>query len=172
VKRCKLCGESKPLDHFYSSKGARDGRRPECKACNLARRKAWYSKRRERDIERVKQWRAANPERYAERMRRYRESGKKAIADRKSYLKRTYGLTVEEYEAMLAAQGGVCFICRETPGDLPLHVDHDHVTGEVRKLLCVRCNNALGLFQESPQLFQAAADYLRARDHDALARQK
>jgi hypothetical protein len=63
-------------------------------------------------------------------------------------------------------------ICRETPGDLPLHVDHDHASGAVRKLLCVRCNNALGLFQASPQLFQAAADYLRARDHDGLARPK
>ncbi len=102
-----------------------------------------------------------------------KESGRKSIANRKSYLKRTYGLTVEEYDAMLAAQGCVCFFCRETPGDLPLHVDHDHATGAVRGLLCSRCNNnALGLFQESPHLFQAAADYPRARDHEMLAKPK
>jgi hypothetical protein len=171
VKRCKQCGEAKPLNEFYRDKACRDGLRPECKACNLARRKAAYRANPTPVIERAKQWQADNPDRYAERQRAYRESGRKAIADRKSYLKRTYGLTVEEYDAMLAAQGGVCFICRETPGDLPLHVDHDHVTGEVRKLLCIRCNNALGLFQESPQLFQAAADYLRARDRD-LAKPK
>jgi hypothetical protein len=131
-----------------------------------------YASNRTREVNRVRAWQRANPERYARRQREYKESGRKAIADRKSYLKRTYGLTVEQYEAMLDAQGGVCFICRETPGDLPLHVDHDHASGGLRKLLCIRCNNALGLFQESPQLFQAAADYLRARDHDVLARPK
>jgi Autographiviridae endonuclease VII len=169
VKRCKQCDETKPLDDFYRDSGCRDGHRPECKRCNLARRKAAYRADPAPVIERAKRWQAENPERYAQRQREYRESGKKAIADRKSHLKRKYGLTVEQYEAMLDAQGGVCFICRETPGDLPLHVDHDHTTGDVRGLLCIRCNNALGLFQESPALFQAAADYLRARDHDAMA---
>jgi hypothetical protein len=172
VKRCLHCDKIKALDEFYVDRGARDGHRPECKPCTAARRKAWYASNRTREVDRVRAWQRANPERYAQRQQEYKESGKKAIADRKSYLKRTYGLTVERYEAMLDAQGGVCFICRETPGDLPLHVDHDHVTGELRKLLCIRCNNALGLFQESPQLFQAAADYLRARDHGMLARPK
>jgi Autographiviridae endonuclease VII len=169
VKRCLHCDEAKPLTEFYVDRGARGGRRPECRSCTAARRKAWYEANRQREVDRVRAWQEANPERYAERQREYRESGRKAIANRKSHLKRKYGLTVEQYEAMLDAQGGVCFICRETPGDLPLHVDHDHTTGDVRGLLCIRCNNALGLFQESPALFQAAADYLRARDHDAMA---
>jgi hypothetical protein len=172
VKRCSVCGIDKPLDAFYANRGSRDGYRNDCKACNLERRKAAYRANPRPTIERELRWRKAYPEDYAKRQREYRESGRKAIADRKSYLKRTYGLTVEQYEAMLDAQGGVCFICRETPGDLPLHVDHDHASGGLRKLLCIRCNNALGLFQESPQLFQAAADYLRARDHDVSARPK
>jgi hypothetical protein len=109
-------------------------------------------------------WQKANPERYALRQREYATTGRKAIADRKSHLKRKYGITPAEYDAMLAAQGGVCLICREKPGDLPLHVDHDHETGAVRSLLCVRCNNALGLFQESRDLFRAAAEYLDYRD--------
>jgi hypothetical protein len=87
-----------------------------------------------------------------------------AIADRKSHLKRKYGLTPQRHDEILEAQAGVCFLCREKPGDLPLHVDHDHTTGAVRSLLCVRCNNAIGLFQEAPHLFKAAADYLAYRD--------
>jgi hypothetical protein len=69
---------------------------------------------------------------------------------------------------MLDAQGGVCAICHEKPGDLTLHVDHDHATGAVRRLLCVRCNNALGLFAESQELFQHAANYLDDYDAEAI----
>ena len=69
--------------------------------------------------------------------REYAESGKKKISDRKSHLKRKYGLTLEEYDAMLEAQGGVCAICGEPrPEERTLHVDHDHETGAIRGLLC------------------------------------
>jgi hypothetical protein len=164
VKTCKHCGETKPLDDFYTDRAAQDGRRPECKACNLARRKAAYRANPRRAIERALQWQADNRERYRATQREYVASGKKAIANRKSHRKRKYGLTVEQYDAMLDAQGGVCAICSDKPSDLTLHVDHHHETGAVRKLLCVRCNNALGLFQESNELFQAAADYLNCHD--------
>jgi hypothetical protein len=167
MKQCKHCGVTKPLGDFYTDKKARDGRRPECKQCNLARRAAAYRANPRPAIERALRWQAENAERYAQRQRDYAASGRKAIANRKSHLKRKYGLTPQQYDEMLAAQGGVCFICRDKPGDLPLHVDHDHVTGEVRALLCIRCNNALGLFQESEELFVAAAEYLAYRD-DAL----
>jgi hypothetical protein len=164
VKRCKHCGETKALEDFYTDRKARDGRRPECKVCNLARRKAAYLRNPQAVIERAKRWQRDNPERYAERQREYKESGRKAIANRKSHLKRKYGLTTEQYTAMLKRQRGRCAICRDFPGDLPLHVDHDHTTGAVRGLLCIRCNNALGLFRESHDLFRQAADYLYKHD--------
>ena len=64
-------------------------------------------------------------------------------------------------ERMLEAQGGVCAICRKPrPENRTLHVDHDHKTGRIRGLLCFRCNNALGDFEEQWELFQLAADYL------------
>jgi len=126
-------------------RGGRDGRRPECKACNLAMRKAKYREDPRPHIERAQRWRDANRERHLENQRRYAADGRKQLANRKSHLKRKYGLTVEEYDAMLAAQGGVCAICRRPPRDgSALHVDHDHATGEVRGLLCFTCNNALG----------------------------
>ena len=92
-------------------------------------------------------------------------SGGKRIADRKSYLKRKYGMTVEQYDAMLKAQGGGCFICGRPPReDISLHVDHDHSTGRVRGILCFCCNNALADFKEDPQLLQKAITYLAAHD--------
>jgi hypothetical protein len=80
-----------------------------------------------------------------------------------------FGLTVEDYQAMLAAQGGVCAICGTPPTDRRrLAVDHNHETGAVRGLLCVPCNQALGRFKDSPDVLAAAAMYL-LRHENALA---
>ncbi len=57
-------------------------------------------------------------------------------------------------------QGGGCAICGKRPGKVSLHVDHDHETGEVRGLLCVGCNNALGQFRDDLELLARASDYL------------
>lgn len=57
-------------------------------------------------------------------------------ARHRGYVERTYGISGEEYEALLTWQGGRCFICQEMPRSQRLAVDHDHVTGAVRGLLC------------------------------------
>lgn len=74
-----------------------------------------------------------------------------------------YGLTQEQYEAMLAEQDGRCAICRspDWPGkDRRPHVDHCHKTGKIRALLCGKCNNGLGNYDDDPARLRAAADYL------------
>lgn len=85
---------------------------------------------------------------------------------RNNNLKRKYGMTSEEYEAMSAEQGHVCAICGE-PETLVrkgqaerLSVDHCHTTGEVRGLLCAHCNHGIGKFKDSPELLRAALAYL------------
>lgn len=56
---------------------------------------------------------------------------------------KTYGVTGDEYEALLQRQGGKCAICRARPRSKRLAVDHNHTTGAVRGLLCSRCNHDL-----------------------------
>lgn len=78
-------------------------------------------------------------------------------------LMRRYGIGADDFDRMLAEQGGVCAICgREGPE----HVDHSHDTGEVRGILCFNCNGGLGQFRDSADTLRAAAEYLDARDPD------
>jgi len=77
---------------------------------------------------------------------------------RDGLLKRKYGITLEQYEAMHRKQGGVCAICGQTEtalhvrgGAKRLAVDHDAITGVVRGLLCQRCNLNIGQWNHSPE---------------------
>lgn len=75
------------------------------------------------------------------------------------YLRATYGLTLEQYQEMVLSQCGSCAICGDVPGR-PLFVDHDHKTGEVRALLCLACNSALGQLKDDPRRALRASEYL------------
>ena len=174
MKRCRICLETKPLSEFYKANGTVDGVRGECKPCNLAEKRAKTALNPQPNRDRVRAWALANPEKVKERVARMTGSERKKLVDRKSYLKRTYGLTIEQYEEMYEAQGGVCYICKKPrPEDRTLHVDHDHATGEIRGLLCFRCNNALGDFDDDYELLQNAADYLdRDPELDGLAQER
>ena len=81
---------------------------------------------------------------------------------RKSYLKRTYGLTPDAYDSMLIGQGGVCAGCGSLPPEgKNLFVDHNHTTGEVRGLLCNNCNRAVGNMHDDPNIAATLSEYLR-----------
>lgn len=88
------------------------------------------------------------------------------VNKRKHYnrvLLKKYGWTIEEWESVLASQGGGCAICRCTPEQQTkmFAVDHNHETGKNRGILCGRCNVALGLLGDSADVIDAAAAYLR-----------
>ena len=74
---------------------------------------------------------------------------------------RTYGIGRDGYDLLYAAQGGTCAICQRATGRTRrLSVDHDHVTGEVRGLLCRPCNDMLGHARDNYRMFVRAASYL------------
>ena len=105
-----------------------------------------------------------------DRKNEQRRTDPKQVARIRSYNRKVqlarYGLTPEEFDAKLEAQGGMCAVCGKPPkpdgirAASQLHQDHDHLTGLNRDLLCSTCNYGLGQFKDDPALLRAAADYI------------
>ena len=92
--------------------------------------------------------------------REYRKRNKEQFAAYER--KKLYGITQEEFEALLLKQDNVCGICREPFKDtFNRHVDHDHSTGEIRGILCADCNRGLGCFKDSPDILDRAKAWLK-----------
>lgn len=106
--------------------------------------------------------RYANDAEYrAECIRLSKQRDKESIRDYR--LRKSFGITAAEYDALLAEQQGGCAICgtSESAGvSQRLHVDHDHESGDVRGLLCSECNLGLGKFRDNPDLLRIAIEYL------------
>lgn len=145
---------------------------------------AWIEQRKAERATYQAEWRKANAQHKREYQRDYykdperREQHRKDMRDRyhadperkrASDLKHKYGITLADYAAMLAAQGGGCAICgRHDPGGRPrtdgtitMAVDHDHITGKLRGLLCRRCNVILGKSEDDVALLSKAIAYLQ-----------
>jgi hypothetical protein len=77
--------------------------------------------------------------------------------------KRKYGLSQDDFNAMLEKQGMACAVCHKNvwPGKRLSHIDHDHKTGKVRGILCSHCNTALGLMNDSLDIIKAMEGYVR-----------
>lgn len=133
-KTCVRCGCEKPIEQFSWRNGGKY-RKSRCRICEAAR---------------SKEWRTKNPE-------------KQQALNRKNGLRIHHGISLEVYNKMLADQDGCCAICGDEPTNpnRPLAVDHDHSTGQTRKLLCDRCNPGLGYFQDSIKRLQSAIRYLK-----------
>ena len=160
MKTCKKCQLVKPFEEFYRDAGMRDGYRNDCKACNAAASRLRYQANPEAAIARVKRWQQENADRVNAYHRTRRSDPAVKRAERSAYLQRKYGVSIEEYEAMLVRQGGGCGICGRSPSSqVSLHVDHDHRTGRIRGLLCFVCNSSLGELDDR-DLLRAALRYV------------
>jgi hypothetical protein len=118
-----------------------------------------------------KAWKQANKSKISARRRhRLATDPEFAEARRGDWLRQTYGLSLESFNAMVARQKGACAICRKKRRQR-LCVDHSHDYDLLRFLLCRKCNTGLGCFDDDPALLRAAADYLELwqRLHAALA---
>lgn len=115
-----------------------------------ARTRAWY----------------AVPTNRAKAIARHHQDWIKSPAIRKrrqtQNLQTLYGITLEQKEALLRAQGGGCAICGKVKhAEISAwNVDHDHDTGRVRGILCMLCNLLLGKAKDDPEILRSAAGYL------------
>ena len=78
-------------------------------------------------------------------------------------LRRHYGLSVSDYDQMLTSQNHCCGCCGRHKSEFKrgLHVDHNHITGQIRGLLCTRCNPGIGYFEDSIEKLELAITYLK-----------
>ena len=76
------------------------------------------------------------------------------------HLKKNYGITIADYDRILAAQGGRCAICKGGTSKNFFATDHNHKTGVVRGLLCARCNGGLAKFMDSTENLERALQYM------------
>jgi hypothetical protein len=132
MKVCQVCERELPLSEFVKHK-RRDWYATHCKSCKYVLHKRY----RQENLQRVRD------------------------IERKHKLKKAYGISVEEYNSMLNKQNGRCAICRNSPDNKRLCVDHCHVTGRVRGLLCQKCNRGLGLFKDNTDSLFSAIKYLK-----------
>ena len=139
TKVCSRCRKPKPLDSFRTKGGRRVAR---CSPCLSAESKAW----RERNPDKARRnrlaWNEKNPDKVKEQQRR------KTLWSR-------YGLTPEALDEMIERQGGVCAI--EGCGGPAERVDHNHLTGVVRGILCHHCNIWLAPLEEDQAEWRFAA---------------
>lgn len=183
--RCKACCLAANTARYYanlevsrerSRRASAEAQQKDPERRNASRRK-WVLANPEKDAAAKAAWRAAN----SDKQRAAKEAWRKANLGRfneagkawkkrnpgamKKYRLRKYGLTVEQYDAMVLEQGSRCDICRtDTPAKHGQWcIDHDHATGAVRGLLCVKCNAGLGSFDDTTEHLLAAVQYLQKR---------
>lgn len=178
-RKCNVCLVSKPADEFYRhSYTTRTGKAStrfmsKCKACHLGGLNVPPGMTRTPDTrERIEKKRAYNARKRGERHRQYERlrtedpDGLERIR-RARHIKDKYGITIEEYRGLLEAQNGKCKTCdcrhvANGNGRQRLYIDHDHITGKVRGLLCHWCNASMGLVGDDPARLRRLADYLEA----------
>jgi hypothetical protein len=142
---------------------------PDHRARLNARRRVNYQAHKQRYRERANAYYQAHKEAINDRIRATRQARKDANDPslRNGKLKRLYGISAADYDALLAKQGGACAICRKRSKER-LCVDHCHLTGTVRGLLCSACNIALGYLKDDQASLVAALAYLGALPRDGL----
>ena len=152
--KCKVCGKEYRKKHYELNK----------ERVSLQVKK-WKSNNQEKVRQDKKKWQLANKERHHQSNVDYRNNNRERLNIMARV--REYGITIEEYKAMIVAQDNKCAICflPETKiwrgKQTELCLDHCHKNGGLRQLLCFQCNLGLGAFKDDPQRLQSAITYLK-----------
>ncbi|MET9902112.1 endonuclease VII domain-containing protein [Streptomyces sp. NPDC006446] len=176
MRRCSRCKRGLPRAAFASNRSTPDGLQAHCRKCVADYSAAYYRRRREAlgktvrekvdvptghklcrtcgDVKPHSEWHRNSS---ASDGLSTRCKACRAIRAREDHLKRHYGLTEAQRDAMVASQKGLCVICLKAPA---IHVDHCHKTGSVRGVLCFNCNSAIGKLGDDPDAVRRAAAYL------------
>lgn len=140
-------------------------------------RKQYYEANKDKLDKYREDWRRINKEKKKEYDKIYRLANKERIKEakkaqhdplriRERQLKRKYNISLDDYKKMLLEQDNKCWTCSKKAEDETgkgLVVDHNHSTGQVRGLLCSKCNTAIGLLQENPVILQKVSKYLQEK---------
>lgn len=140
TKTCSECSIEKPLTSFHKNKDSPDGLHSKCRDCKNLKSKEYYKKSKVNET-------IARPEGYC---------------PRNNHLKRSYGISVTQYNQLLEQQNHCCAVCgkHESEEKKSLAVDHNHITGEIRGLLCNYCNHRLVGRHRDGNLLRRIADYI------------
>jgi len=148
-KECFNCHVTKPLSEFWKKEGRKYGRHHVCKPCAQAQDRSRYLHNktyRKNKLTKAKEWESIN--------------------GRTRKLKYLYGLTPEQFDQIMAKQGGVCAICKKESSKFCVDHDHSCCPGKgktcgkcVRGILCDRCNLMLGFIENS--LLEPALEYIK-----------
>jgi hypothetical protein len=145
---CTLCFVPQPRSAFRPDLKKKNGLRSNCKECGRGYARKWQKVTRQHA-----RWKSENPAKW------------NAVQFR--HMLKRYGITVDDYYAILDRQEGRCAICRtDTPKmrkgcRQAFVIDHDHATGQVRGLLCMNCNSGIGNLSDSIERVASALEYLR-----------
>lgn len=172
-KRCISCNQIRAAEYFFRHKYitrtgiASTQFESSCKDCKYAARQQFRAKNAALCAERQREYYAKYKERIDTEHRAYyqRHSSAIKVSQFKYHLWEQYGLTIEQYEALVIAQDNRCKACGEPEGHprkRRLHVDHDHQTGEVRGLLCHHCNCALGHLHDDQSKVRGLLAYIES----------
>jgi len=171
-KICTKCGIEKPLSEFYGNKRAKDGLYSICKVCHMNRP---YYKEYYKDPKKRKNHLEANKRSRRKKIAKgiCRDCTNLALPNKtvcKNHLdqktdfqyRKTYGISLKQYNEILEKQGGVCAICGCNGNGFQrrFHLDHNHSNGKIRAILCHRCNLTLGNAKDNVPLLKKVIDYL------------
>lgn len=155
MKTCTKCKFSLPHDSFCKDKSNKDGLTSWCKICRNNHNKEW----RENNRDKINELNIKN----AQKRKEYYSDPDVKLKNRKAFIKKKFGIEYSEYEKLSEEQNNLCAICNNTENSSRnkyLAVDHDHLTGKIRGLLCTNCNRGIGLLKDSIPVLQKAIEYL------------